>query len=208
MAKKTTIKNEPAEDLVNSSEADLENAIDDLRGALKADKDGGMLGADSDPFASTSSDFGGAPSADFGDFGSGDLGTSDFGGGDFGGSSFGSSDFGTSDFGAGDLGGGAGSASAAHASHSEAVYDAQTNQDLIMDIPIDVQIVLGASRMPVKSLMSLKEGTTITLDKKIGEPVDITVNGRLIARGEITLLPEDDTRFGVKLTELSGVPKK
>jgi flagellar motor switch protein FliN/FliY len=78
----------------------------------------------------------------------------------------------------------------------------QSNIDLIMDIPIDVQIMLGSSRMQVSGLMNLNEGATIALDKKIGEPVEIMVNGRKIARGEITVLENDDTRFGVKLIEV------
>lgn len=77
------------------------------------------------------------------------------------------------------------------------------SQGLVMDIPIDVQIVLGSSRMPVAGLLNLNEGATIGLDRKIGEPVDIMVNGKLIGRGEITVLEEDETRFGVRLVELA-----
>ncbi len=82
-----------------------------------------------------------------------------------------------------------------------------SNLDLIMDIPIDVQIVLGSSRMQVSGLMNLTEGAIIALDKKIGEPVEITVNGRRIGRGEITVLEHDDTRFGIKLTEIYNTKK-
>jgi len=81
------------------------------------------------------------------------------------------------------------------------------NLDLIMDIPIDVQIVLGTSRMLVSGLMGLEEGATIALDRRIGEPVEIMVNGRCIARGEITVLEDDDTRFGVKLIEVLSTKK-
>jgi flagellar motor switch protein FliN/FliY len=62
--------------------------------------------------------------------------------------------------------------------------------------------VLGTSRMQVSGLMTLEEGATIALDKKIGEPVEIVVNGRRIGKGEITVLENDDTRFGVRLTEV------
>ena len=121
-----------------------------------------------------------------------DLG-SDFGGGDaFGGSAFGDTSFGDASFGA--------MPSAA----SEPGSALNANLDLIMDIPIDVQIVLGSSRMQVSGLMNLEEGAIIALDKKIGEPVEIMVNGRRIARGEITVLENDDTRFGVKLIEVMG----
>lgn len=73
---------------------------------------------------------------------------------------------------------------------------------LIMDIPIDVQIVLGSSRMPVSALMNLSEGATIALDRKIGEPVEITVNGRVVGHGEITVLDSDETRFGIRLIDM------
>jgi len=79
--------------------------------------------------------------------------------------------------------------------------------DLIMDIPIDVQIVLGTSRMPVSALMNLSEGSTIPLARKIGEPVEVTVNGRVIGRGEITVLDEDDSRFGIRLIDLIKAPR-
>lgn len=74
--------------------------------------------------------------------------------------------------------------------------------DLIMDIPIDVQVVLGTSRMPVSALMNLSEGSTIALARRIGEPVEIIVNGRVIGHGEITVLDGDDSRFGVRLTDI------
>ena len=108
-------------------------------------------------------------------------------------------DFGTDDSDAGGFGGP--SAFTELAAPGSAL---SANLDLIMDIPIDVQIVLGSSRMQVSGLMNLTEGAIIALDKKIGEPVEITVNGRTIGRGEITVLEHDDTRFGIKLIELSN----
>jgi flagellar motor switch protein FliN/FliY len=199
MAKKTTVKNEPAEDPVAASNLDLDNAIDDLRGALKADEQGTTLSDDFGGFASTGSSFGDFASSDFGADAFGSEGST-AGGMDFGSGSLGSDTFGDfSDTAPAMMG-------ANHSSNGD-TRGLEANHALIMDIPIEVQIVLGASRMPVKGLMNLKEGTTITLDKKIGEPVDIMVNGRLIGRGEITLLEHDDTRFGVKLTEICGAPK-
>ena len=73
---------------------------------------------------------------------------------------------------------------------------------VIMNIPVDVQIVLGAAEMPVSELMSLQKGSTVALDRRIGEPVDVMVNGRKIARGEITVLDSDPSRFGIRLTEI------
>ena len=73
---------------------------------------------------------------------------------------------------------------------------------VIMNIPVDVQIVLGSTEMLVSELMALQKGSTVALDRRIGEPVDIVVNGRKIASGEITVLEDDPSRFGVKLTQI------
>lgn len=81
------------------------------------------------------------------------------------------------------------------------------NRDLVMSIPVEVQIVLGSAEMPVSQLMALKKGSTVSLNRRIGEPVEIVVNGRRIARGEITLVDDDPSRFGVKLTEIAGAAK-
>jgi flagellar motor switch protein FliN/FliY len=179
MATKKTPK--PEDDLMASLDdtGDLDQAIGDLRGVLKSDSEGSL------------SDFG-----DFGDFGSAavepagdDLAA--FGGGM---DSFGMSEFGST------------SAPLA-ASPSPLGSGLSDNLDLIMEIPIDVQIVLGTSRMLVSGLMGLEEGATIALERKIGEPVEIMVNGRCIARGEITVLEDDDTRFGVKLIEVMSTRK-
>jgi flagellar motor switch protein FliN/FliY len=76
------------------------------------------------------------------------------------------------------------------------------NNAIIMNIPVDVQIMLGSTEMPVSELMALQKGSTVALDRRIGEPVDVVVNGQKIARGEITVLDNDPSRFGVKLTDI------
>jgi flagellar motor switch protein FliN len=76
------------------------------------------------------------------------------------------------------------------------------NAGIIMSIPVDVQIVLGSAEMPVSELMGLQKGSVVALDRKIGEPVDVVVNGRKIASGEITVLEHDPSRFGIKLTQI------
>jgi flagellar motor switch protein FliN/FliY len=81
------------------------------------------------------------------------------------------------------------------------------NSSLIMNIPVEVQIVLGGAEMPVSELMALQKGSTVALNRRIGEPVDVVVNGRRIARGEITVLENDPSRFGVKLTEIITAAK-
>ncbi len=74
--------------------------------------------------------------------------------------------------------------------------------DLVMRIPVTVQAVLGQARMPIASLMKLGPGSVVPLDHRVGEPVDVVVNGRLVARGEVVLLEEDSERFGISLTEI------
>jgi len=81
------------------------------------------------------------------------------------------------------------------------------NSSIIMTIPVDVQIILGSTEMPVSELMALQKGSTVALNRRIGEPVDVVVNGRKIARGEITVLENDPTRFGIRLTEIIAAAK-
>ena len=84
------------------------------------------------------------------------------------------------------------------------VMPVSPSSSLIMDIPVEVQIVLGSTEMAVSDLMGLQKGSTVALNRRIGEPVDVTVNGRRIARGEIIVLDNDPSRFGIRLTEVSA----
>lgn len=78
------------------------------------------------------------------------------------------------------------------------------NAETVMRIPIPVKVVLGSAVMPVAKLLKLARGTIIPLDRRVGEAVDIVVNGHVIARGEIVVLDEDGERFGISLTEVIG----
>ena len=78
------------------------------------------------------------------------------------------------------------------------------NLDSILRIPVTIQVVLGSATMPVANLMKLGRGAIVPLDHRVGEPVDIMVNGRVIARGEVVVVEEDNSRFGVSLTEIVG----
>jgi flagellar motor switch protein FliN/FliY len=78
------------------------------------------------------------------------------------------------------------------------------NLDTIMRIPVAVQVVLGSATMPVASLIKLGRGAVIPLDHRVGEPVDVVVNGRIVARGEMVVVEDDESRFGVSLTEIVG----
>ncbi|MEW9804488.1 flagellar motor switch protein FliN [Mesorhizobium sp. ZMM04-5] len=94
------------------------------------------------------------------------------------------------------------------ASQSASAMPSGANSSLIMDIPVEVQIVLGSTEMAVSDLMGLQKGSTVALNRRVGEPVDVMVNGRRIARGEITVLDNDPSRFGIKLTEISTGSKQ
>ena len=88
------------------------------------------------------------------------------------------------------------------AAASHAAMPSLGGNNIVMSIPVEVQIVLGSTEMPVSELMGLQKGSTVALNRRVGEPVDIVVNGRKIAKGEITVLESDPSRFGVQLTEI------
>lgn len=79
-----------------------------------------------------------------------------------------------------------------------------SNLEAILDIPVSVKVVLGTATMPVAQLARLGRGAVVPLDRRVGEPVDIVVNGKIIARGEVVVLKEGTPRFGISLTEVVG----
>ncbi len=80
------------------------------------------------------------------------------------------------------------------------------NLESILRIPVNLQVVLGSATMPVANLMKLGRGAIVPLDHRVGEPVDVVVNGRIIARGEVVVVEDDNSRFGISLTEIVGAP--
>ena len=78
---------------------------------------------------------------------------------------------------------------------------ARTAADLeaVFDIPVHVSAVLGKSRMQVSQLLKLGRGAVVELDRKVGEAIDIYVNNRLVARGEVVVVED---RLGVTMTEI------
>ncbi|WP_188913387.1 flagellar motor switch protein FliN [Aureimonas endophytica] len=84
----------------------------------------------------------------------------------------------------------------------EAVADSKPDLNIIMDIPVTMQVVLGSAVMPVANLVKLGRGAVVKLDTAIGDPVDLIVNGRIVARGEVVVLENEDSRFGITLTEI------
>ena len=87
-------------------------------------------------------------------------------------------------------------------SHMDEESDiARTAADLeaVFDIPVHVSAVLGKSRMQVSQLLKLGRGAVVELDRKVGEAIDIYVNNRLVARGEVVVVED---RLGVTMTEI------
>jgi flagellar motor switch protein FliN/FliY len=71
--------------------------------------------------------------------------------------------------------------------------------EAVFDVPVRISVVLGRTKMPVADLLKLDVGTVIELDRQVGEAVEIYINDRLVARGEIVLV---ENRLGVTMTEI------
>ena len=72
--------------------------------------------------------------------------------------------------------------------------------EAIYDIPVTVSAVLGRTTMQVSQLLKLGRGAVVELDRKLGEAIDVYVNNRLVARGEVVMV--DDSRLGITMTEI------
>jgi flagellar motor switch protein FliN/FliY len=73
------------------------------------------------------------------------------------------------------------------------------NLDFILDIPLRVTVELGKSKVVIKDLLQMAQGSVIELDKLAGEPLDVYINGKMIARGEVVTVGE---KFGIRLTDI------
>lgn len=71
--------------------------------------------------------------------------------------------------------------------------------DLILDIPVQLTVELGRTRVPIKQVLSMAQGSVIELDGLAGEPMDLLVNGCLIAQGEVVVVNE---KFGIRITDI------
>lgn len=77
--------------------------------------------------------------------------------------------------------------------------------DAVYDIPVTVSAVLGRATMQVSQLLKLGRGAVVELDRKLGDAIDIYVNNRLVARGEVVMV--DENRLGVTMTEIVKVDR-
>ena len=81
----------------------------------------------------------------------------------------------------------------------EQVPAASASIDLILDVPLEITVELGRTNKTIKEILEISPGTIIELDKMSGEPMDILVNGKLVAKGEVVVIDEN---FGVRITEI------
>lgn len=81
----------------------------------------------------------------------------------------------------------------AHAAESD------MSLDVILDVPVTLSLEVGRTRMPIRNLLQLNQGSVVELERGAGEPLDVFVNGTLIAHGEVVVVND---RFGVRLTDV------
>jgi flagellar motor switch protein FliN/FliY len=82
---------------------------------------------------------------------------------------------------------------------SEVVAPAANNLDLILDIPVHLTVELGRTKIAIRNLLQLAQGSVVELDGLAGEPMDVLVNGCLIAQGEVVVVND---KFGIRLTDI------
>jgi flagellar motor switch protein FliN/FliY len=73
------------------------------------------------------------------------------------------------------------------------------NLDVVLDIPVTISMEIGRTRLPIRNLLQLNQGSVVELDRLAGEPLDVFVNGTLIAHGEVVVVNE---KFGIRLTDV------
>lgn len=73
------------------------------------------------------------------------------------------------------------------------------NLDVILDVPVSLSLEVGRTRIPIRNLLQLNQGSVVELERGAGEPLDVYVNGTLIAQGEVVVVND---RFGVRLTDV------
>lgn len=75
----------------------------------------------------------------------------------------------------------------------------ETNLDMILDIPVTIAMEIGRTKISIRNLLQLNQGSVVELDRLAGEPMDVLVNGTLVAHGEVVVVNE---KFGIRLTDV------
>jgi flagellar motor switch protein FliN len=79
--------------------------------------------------------------------------------------------------------------------------DYPPNLDILLDVPVGLTVELGGCKLPMRDVLNLNVGSVVQLDKVADAPVELHVNNKLVARGEVVVV---ENRFGIKITELLG----
>lgn len=79
------------------------------------------------------------------------------------------------------------------------------NLDMLLDIPVDISMEIGRTRISIRNLLQLTQGSVVELDRLAGEPLDVLVNGTLIAHGEVVVVNE---KFGIRLTDVISASER
>jgi flagellar motor switch protein FliN/FliY len=82
---------------------------------------------------------------------------------------------------------------------ADGLGQANNDLDLILDIPVMLTVEMGRTKIPIKNILQLAQGSVIELEAQAGEPMDVLVNGCLIAQGEVVVVNE---KFGIRLTDI------
>jgi len=88
---------------------------------------------------------------------------------------------------------------------ASSVMQQKENIGIIMDVPLEVTVELGRTRKKIKEILEFSPGSIIELDKLAGEPIDILVNGKFVAKGEVVVIDEN---FGIRITDIIGVEER
>jgi flagellar motor switch protein FliN len=78
-------------------------------------------------------------------------------------------------------------------------HTGEVNLDVILDVPVTLSMEVGRTRIPIRNLLQLNQGSVVELDRAAGEPLDVFVNGTLVAHGEVVVVNE---KFGIRLTDV------
>ena len=83
--------------------------------------------------------------------------------------------------------------------------EGRANLDAILDIPVNLSLEVGRSKISIRNLLQLNQGSVVELDRLAGEPLDVLVNGTLVARGEVVVVNE---KFGIRLTDVVSAQER
>ena len=83
--------------------------------------------------------------------------------------------------------------------HKSMGLGAEVNLDVILDVPVTMAMEVGRTKISIRNLLQLNQGSVVELDRAAGEPLDVFVNGTLVAHGEVVVINE---KFGIRLTDV------